>query len=356
MKRLTKIEIGFGIFALALIYFVVSSNASISGFLVSPTPGVTLVYPPTNAELEKTSIEFMFKHPYEVDVNECSLLINSQVAKTTKGIISARDTRIRLDLNPGSYYWKVECVDTDGLTLFSSNRYLTIIGKEGPVVKTSGYIDGTGSFYEFELQDELEIELGKLEPNDVIRVVKGDNTYEILIVRIIQEYSTELEKIDFVVTPGNKRISLSKGSSIDIDFNNDGEKDLNLLLTDVSYGKAYIIASTKKQTETTSANLGGQASLTTKTTEPETANAEEQEEKAEQQQPANITEKTKGLGTFEFILIGLIIILIIALTLTGKGNKVDEEKQYINSLKKNVKRVTQRGISRKSKSKGKKKR
>lgn len=357
MRKATKIEIIFGVFALALIYFVISSNASITGFLVSPTPVITLVYPPNNAELKQTSIEFMFKYPYEVDMSECSLLINSQVAKTTMGILTARDTRIRIDLNPGSYYWKVECVDNDGLTLFSDNRHLRIIGQEESKVKVSTYKEGAGSFYEFELEDDLEIELEKLEPNDIIQVKMDGNVYELTILRIIQEYSTGVERADFIIMPGSKRVSLKKGSSIDIDFDDDQENDLNLLLTDVSYQKAYFIASTK--TQSTSTNLAGEASLATRRErteqEPEVASSEQAEEKIEQQ-PSQIPKKTTTLGTLELFLIGLIVVLIIALLLTGKGKKADDEKQYINSLKKNVNRVTQRRFSRKSKSKPKKKR
>ena len=139
MKKKTYVEIGFGLFALSLIYVIIASNASITGFVTSPQASVSLVAPQDDEQVNPGKVQFMFKYPYEFNAAECSLLLNQEPAKTTNALLSSRDTRISMDLVQGTYYWSVECVDNDDFKLASATRKLVVGEQEESKLRITAF-------------------------------------------------------------------------------------------------------------------------------------------------------------------------------------------------------------------------
>ncbi|MBW2991313.1 hypothetical protein KY348_06465 [Candidatus Woesearchaeota archaeon] len=353
MKRVTKLEIVFGLFALALIYLVIANNASITGFVISPAASITLVAPTHDTQTKATSIYFMFKYPSELDMKECSLILNDQIAKTATGLLSPYDTRIRTDLVPGTYIWSIECIDTDNIKITSPTRRLIIGEEEESELTITKFPNRAGYIYEFEIKDDLELDIDKVMPNDVIRARKGENTYEINIMRIIQDYSKGIGMVGLMITPGDKRMNLHEKASINLDFNNDGQEDIELTLNYISYKKAYFTVSTKQES-----NLLGEAArapVIRKVNVVITPVLEEPEEaEPEQQQPASQLEKSRAAIIVQFLLIALIVILIIAIIIKVKSRK-EEEKEYITKLKKAAMTKVKKKVKKTKKKTAKKK-
>jgi len=345
MRRVAKLEIIFGLFALALIYFVIVNNTSITGFVISPANGITLISPSDNTQTKETNIYFMFKYPTEFKMEECSLILNDQVARTTKGLLSPYDTRIRAELVPGTYYWSIECTDTNNMKLSSTTRRLVIEEKEESALRITGFLNRQGFVYEFELKDGLELNISNVVPNDVIRARMNDNTYEISILRVIQDYSTGTESVEFLVTPGDKRIKLEEGGLISVDFNNDGKNDLNIMLNDISYRRAFFTLSTKQEAQPEEAKppLSEKPSIIT-------SPAQEKKDKVRTEEQQLAQKPAQAEGLIEIFLIGLIVVMIIIIISTLK-NRRDEEKEYITKLKKKATEKRPKRKKRKAKKK-----
>jgi hypothetical protein len=247
MKKIVKIEIIFGLLSLFLIYVIIASNASITGFVVGASPLITLVSPTENTDTQSTDISFMFKYSYEVSMSECSLKLNDQAIKTINSFLSSsNDVKIQKEMAPGSYFWGIECIDSNGYKIISETRRINILEKkEGDLKATRFFGDRTGTVYEFELKEGLELEIPDTIPNDVIRVRQDKNYYELSLIRISQDYTKNLEFTELIITPGEKRLTLFTGNSADVDFDNDGINDLNIVLSDIAYRKATFIVSTK---------------------------------------------------------------------------------------------------------------
>ncbi len=72
---------------------------------------------------------------------ECNLLINGEVAYTDQAI---NKTEIQHSLNPGSYDWKINCIDTKNKTIESQARKLTL-NALSPPAQNSGGTSNSGS-------------------------------------------------------------------------------------------------------------------------------------------------------------------------------------------------------------------
>lgn len=238
MKNILKVEIGLGVLALGLIYVVISSNASITGFVVGASPLITLVSPSAYTETQSNTVYFIFKYSPELKMNECSLKLNNNVVKTTTTLLSPYDTRIRKELEPGTYYWSIECKDSNGGVFESETRKLVVTEKTNQELKIMRFRERSGTIYEFELKSGLELEIPGVMPNDVLRARRDKNSYEISILMISQDYSRNLEFTQLMITPGQKRLTLFAGKPISIDFNNDGKDDLEIMLNNIAYRKA----------------------------------------------------------------------------------------------------------------------
>lgn len=327
MRRVTKLEIIFGLITFLLIYSVLVSNASITGFVVAPS--ITLVSPASNVQTEETSIYFMFKYSPEFEMKECSLILNDEVARIANALLSPYDTRIRVDLMPGRYIWRIECIDTSDSKLVSETRHLIIDEKEEESeLKVTSFPNRPGLIYEFELKPNLELEIKGVMPNDVIRVKKDDNTYDMNVLRLIQDYSRGTEVVDLLITPGNKRMRLDQGDLTSIDFNNDNKDDLYIVLNDISYKKALFTVSTKEE---------GAEAKPPVIEKPEriTSPVEEikEEVKLEEKETTQIPDQVLKRGILELAFIGFIIILIIAIISQTMRKKEEEEKKYLTTLK-----------------------
>jgi len=360
MRRATHVEITFGLFALALIYVIIANNASLTGLVISPGTGILLKSPADNTITTQTSTYFIFEYPPELEMKECSLIINNNLARTTNALLSPYDTRIRTDLKPGEYEWMIKCIDTNNTVLTSPTRRLVVRSevKDSDLKKTK-FPNRLGYLYEFELREGLELDINNVVPNDVIRVIKEGNAYEISILRIIQDYKIGMQAVELLITPGYKRIKIREGDSARIDFNNDGSADLYLVLNDAYYGKAFFTAKEKTNMVVEEGEEKEETSAKPSMESLGQGEGREEATKPEKQEPVKIQAGTSSQRTSEFFLIGIIIILLIAITLTLRTKK-DEEAEYIiklkrKSAKKNKTRKTRKKTFNKNKNLAEKK-
>jgi hypothetical protein len=321
MKRTTGTEIIFGLLALALIYIILNSHASITGFVISPGTGINLVSPADDTTTTATTnLYFIFSYPEDFNATECSLFVNDKLAKRTTGLLSPTDTRMRVDLSPNTYYWKVQCKDDTGVIMESSIRVLTISPTTQPSseLKKTKFPGRAGYLYEFTLRDDLELIISNVVPNDVIRAKKGENSYDMSILRIIKDYETGLAYCEILVTPGDKRVRIDQASFANLDFNNDGSNDLKLSLDQVLYGKAQFTASTKKETPKSPSIQEPSITIS-----PVTQPGPEAPSILDQVIPSNL---------LELIIAGMVVAMIIAGIAVWK-NKSDSEKHYVSGLR-----------------------
>ena len=92
--------------------------------------------------------------------------------------------------------------------------------------------------YFVELSGSMNIDIRSLGAGNSVYLRGGGSTYSILVLRVQQSYSTGVEQASLLVSPGNKRITLSEGDETAVDLNNDGSYDIVLALRSVSAGKA----------------------------------------------------------------------------------------------------------------------
>ncbi|MBN2052066.1 hypothetical protein JW756_01030 [Candidatus Woesearchaeota archaeon] len=332
MRKTIKLEVLFGLFALALIYLIINNNASITGFVISPAATIILVSPADNTQTDASTLYFQFQYPPELDAQQCALILNGAVAKTATGLLDPYDTRIRMELAPGTYDWRVECADSSALKIESVNRRLIIGSASDSELKITKFPSRAGYAYEFEIKEGMELKISNLVPNDVIIAKKGINSYEIEILRVLQDYSTDTEIVEFRVSPGERRMRMIEGDSASIDFNLDGLDDIMLMLEEVSYEQANFIVRTKSGGAPATGEPGITEPTITITPIPE---SDAVQKKAEEQMPSIIPTEPAGkqLGFTELFLIGLAVVLIIAIISTLR-NRSDIEKNYIKALQK----------------------
>jgi hypothetical protein len=92
MRKAKAMDVVLGLFALALIYVIVSTNSSITGFVIGPPTTIELTTPADNTETTQNSITFIFKYPPEVEIKECSLVMDSNVVKKLTDFLSPYGT------------------------------------------------------------------------------------------------------------------------------------------------------------------------------------------------------------------------------------------------------------------------
>jgi hypothetical protein len=308
MKKSTGTEIAFGLLALGLIYFVITSNASITGFVISSSSEVSLVSPAPNTQTASPMITFIYSYRDTYNVKECSLIINNNLVAVANAMLSPYNNRITAELVTGSYDWRVECLTTEGTKISSETRRVVIGEIKNPDLRITKMPRRPGNLYEFQLKEGLVLNLQNLIPNDVIKVKQGLNTYSLDVLRVSQDYSRGIEYVDMITTPASKRIRLNQYQSVNIDFNNDGADDLQLTLDDISYNKAFMTArvvATAKQ----AAAAGPSGYLFKSSSGAETGTT----------------------GLVEIFLIGAVIVMILSVLITWKSHW--NEKKYLTNLK-----------------------
>ncbi|HJX05370.1 MAG TPA: hypothetical protein VJ461_01535 [Candidatus Nanoarchaeia archaeon] len=345
MRKETKLEIVFGLCALGMIYFIITSNASITGFVVNPGSFISLKAPTDNTRTELTSIYFMFSYSPELEMKECSLIINGELVKTTNSLLSPYDTRIRLDLKPGSYTWRIECIEISDMIISSDSRRITIGEQEEGELRVTGFPGREGTLYEFNLREGLELEIKDTVPNDVIRAIRGENTYDVNILLVSQDYTRGIEFAELLVTPGDKRVRLDRTESSAIDFNNDGQKDLVITLKDVVFRKATFIVTTNLAEQ----NLIGGAML-----EEPTISISPLENEAEalgetEKKPTLTRGDVQEIGALQIFLGVLIVIIVLVIIGFIRSKRKEAEEAYVASLSKSKKSSSAKKKAKKAK-------
>jgi hypothetical protein len=265
MRKAKAMDVVLGLFALALIYVIVSTNSSITGFVIGPPTTIELTTPADNTETTQNSITFIFKYPPEVEIKECSLVMDSNVVKKLTDFLSPYGTRTSMELKPGTYQWGVECIDTNNITIGSAIRNLRISTPQ-EVVGLQKLPGSSGFIYQFVLKDNLVLSITDVRSGDVLRVKRGEDTYLVSVLKIAQDYNRGLTFSELLITPGDKRIMLNPAGTTTIDFNNDGQDDIDLTLDAISYGRAIFTVKGLKQQVLTPAQTASTPDMTLTTT------------------------------------------------------------------------------------------
>jgi hypothetical protein len=325
MRKATGLDLALGMLAFVLIYVVISTNSSITGFVIGPPATIELVGPVDGAETTQTSITFMFKYPLELDMKQCSLVLENKIVKTAFSLLSASDSRIKMDLKPGTYPWRIECIDSDDVKIESLTNTLRIITPQEAVglqkiPGPSGYV------YAFVLKDGLVLAIPDVRPGDVFRIKRDTETYLITVLRIAQDYGGGLTFTELLITPGDKRIMMNPGGSRNIDFNNDDVDDISLNLESISSKRAIFTVTYLKQEKKIDAPAAD--------SQPKNAftpTAGESNEKPKGQLPAWSVPRLEGNFMIILVLVITLVVLIVIVVLAK--NRASKGKGYVEGMK-----------------------
>jgi len=323
MRKATGLDLVLGMLAFVLIYVVISTNSSITGFVIGPPATIELVGPADGAETIQNSITFMFKYPPELDMKQCSLVLDNTVVKTATSLLSAYDSRIKMDLKPGTYPWRIECIDSDDVKIESLTNTLRIITPQEAVGLQK--IPGSSGFiYEFVLKDGLVLTIPDVRSGDVFRIKRDTETYLITVLRIAQDYGRGLTFTELLITPGDKRIMLNPGGSKNIDFNNDDVDDISLNLDAISYGRAIFTVTALKQEKKIDAPIASSQNAPITTTG-------QSEGKLKSLLPTWSVPKLEGNFMILLVLVITLIVLIVIVVLVK--NRASKGKRYVEGMK-----------------------
>ena len=79
-------------------------------------PNITLITPPNNIVLNNTNVTFSYNITDDSNISFCELIINGTVYQTNYNITVNGTNYFNQTLPKGSYYWSVNCTDTQGNT------------------------------------------------------------------------------------------------------------------------------------------------------------------------------------------------------------------------------------------------
>jgi hypothetical protein len=344
MRKATGLDIVLGMLAFVLIYVLISTNSSITGFVIGPPATIELVGPADGAETIQNSITFMFKYPPELDMKQCSLVLDNNIVKTAFSLLSASDSRIKMELKPGTYPWRIECIDSDDVKIESLTNTLRIITPQEAVglqkiPGSSGYI------YEFVLKDGLVLTIPDVRSGDIFRLKRDTDTYLITVLRIAQDYGKGLTFTELLITPGDKRIMLNPGGSKNIDFNNDDVDDISLNLDALSYGRAIFTVTYLKQEKKTDAPIVSSQNAPITTTG-------QNEGKPKGQSPTWSVPKLEG--NFMMLLVLVISLVVLIVIVVFVKNRASKGKGYVEGMKEDALAVQAELLKGRKKKPGKK--
>lgn len=347
MRKATGLDLVLGMLSFVLIYFLISNNSSITGFVIGPPTSVELISPADGTETTQASNTFMFKYPSEFKMKACSLIVDNNVMKISNSLLQADyNNMIKQDLKPGTYSWRIECTDTNNVTTPSLTRTLTIITPQEAVglQKIPG---STGYIYEFILRDGLVLTIPDVRPGDILRAKRDQDTYLVTVLRIAQDYNRGLTFTELLITPGNKRVMLNPDGETNIDFNNDDMQDMKLSLDAISYGRAVFTVTSLKQEEKTTEEAPAQQDQSKTPLDPE--------DNSETGLPKLSITFPKLEGNFLMLLalVATLVVLIVIVVLVK--NRASKGKGYVEGIKEDALTVQAELMKGKKKKPGKKK-
>jgi hypothetical protein len=117
----------------------------------------------------------------------------------------------------------------------------------GNVVAEQTSLDKRGEFdsrsFHFDATEVSYYEIADLKAGNTIYVVDRENKYALLALRVYENYELGDEHISLLISPGDKRLTLSKGQSQLIDFDNDQMPDVKVSLVSVTGESARVVFS-----------------------------------------------------------------------------------------------------------------
>jgi hypothetical protein len=117
----------------------------------------------------------------------------------------------------------------------------------GNVVAEEPGLDKIGEFdsraFHFDVTEVSYYEIADLKAGNTIYVVDRESKYSMLVLRVYENYELGDEHVSLLVSPGDKRLTLGKGQSQLIDFDNDQMPDVKVRLVSVTGESARVVFS-----------------------------------------------------------------------------------------------------------------
>jgi len=203
-------------------------------------PNVTLINPfPSDETSSSVSRTFFYNVSDNLNVNNCSLIINGAINMTNSSINQSLTGNFTQTFSPGSYSWNVNCTDFGGNSANSSLQSFTITA---PATTTSSGGGGGGgggggaaptttySASADQLSQGYTLELKKGEK---IKFVTTEN--HTLTVNSVSNYSASL-----TIQSSTIRINLSSGESVKLNLSSGEYYDLFIKLEGIVNSKANV--------------------------------------------------------------------------------------------------------------------
>ena len=104
----------------------------------------TLISPVDDYSVNGTSsIQFKYRVTFSTNMTQCNLLMNDVVIASNSSRITSTTNTITKIISPGSYSWKIGCIDKRGLTAFSPYRQLRVISNLSDNNQTNSTVNQT---------------------------------------------------------------------------------------------------------------------------------------------------------------------------------------------------------------------
>jgi len=127
----------------------------------------------------------------------------------------------------------------------------TVVAKGASLTGRAIYLGGTPEPSEDAvtvlLTRPMNIEIDDLTQRSKVYIKDGERQYSIEVWHLVQDYERGEEYVNLRVTPGDKLIRLREKESQLVDFDNSGDNDALVTVTDISHGQATVTLTTPKR-------------------------------------------------------------------------------------------------------------
>ena len=126
-------------------------------------PIVVLVEPQNSTWTNIENITFVYNASDNVEISNCSLVINNAINTTNRTILSNATNNFTVEMfSDGSYNWTVNCTDVNGLTAGATLR-IVYIDTQRPGIELhtpkSGAVTGTTVNFNFTVTDNMDLNM-----------------------------------------------------------------------------------------------------------------------------------------------------------------------------------------------------
>jgi subtilisin len=305
-----------------------SSNYSITYDITAPN--ITLISPDDSSSYTSNSqlINFVYNISDNYNIANCSLIVNEAISLTNSSIANSFNQNFSQTFSPGSYNWKISCIDYSGNLANSSQRSFVV---SAPTVSSSESSSGggggtptkTSQVYNISYQQTLSGYTKELSKNDKIRftfydINAGMHTITVNEIKTFVNLTIESKPIN---------ILLGVGQSVKLSLVSPYYYDLYIKLEGIENNKAILTIQTINESIEKPGSIKKDNNQTS------------QIQVFESQDMILESKIEKINNTFiVLIIIAVVFLVIICLYLFKREKKIKEEvkEEYREKFKKHV--------------------